>query len=181
MNRIRWLLLFLTLLGSTARPVANEGVIDVAYGTSYGMCIGYCVKQIRITGGKVDFSAEGWYFTKGPDVQATNSNTGQSFAVGSSKQVPMKPVHTTLLLSSSEQQELRRLMRDARVDDLPDRIGCPDCRDQGAEWIEVVDKSFKNRRITFEKGAPPSQLKELVSWLSGLQARFSTPPLPLHQ
>jgi hypothetical protein len=32
---------------------------------------------------------------------------------------------------------------------LPDRIGCPDCTDGGAEWIKI-EKDGKTKKVVFE-------------------------------
>ena len=48
------------------------------------------------------------------------------------------------------------------VNSLPDTVGCPDCWQNGAEWIEVI-LADSHKKLTFEKGA-------LIEGIEGLQA-----------
>lgn len=54
------------------------------------------------------------------------------------------------------------------LNSLPDRIGRPDERDQGGEFVEVVEDDRK-KRIDFEPGSPPPAIEELVKVLQGLR------------
>ena len=47
---------------------------------------------------------------------------------------------------------------------LPERIGCPDCADQGAEWIEIFTEG-KSHRVTFEYQQNPPGLEALLRQL----------------
>lgn len=139
---------FLSLGVSTE---AGEPAALVRYGTMYGECIAYCSRSIEVFSTHVEFVATG-------------------FAQGQGR----APVSSGIALSRPEQVEIRRLVSSSSAEGLPDRIGCPDCDDSGAEWIEIPGGGHL-RRITFEKGKPPGQLKPLIDWLSAMQDRFQVP------
>lgn len=132
---------------------ANESPVRVRYGTTYGECIGYCSKSIEVFSTRVAFSATAYHPQKKP-----------------------APISSSIALSQQEQDELRRLISSTTIDWLPERIDCPDCADDGAEWIEV-NRGGRLKRITFEKGKPPIQLKSFIAWLSAMQQRFLVPSL----
>lgn len=45
---------------------------------------------------------------------------------------------------------------------LSETIGCPDCADGGAEWVEVEYVSGKKHRVTFEYMKEPDELKDYL-------------------
>lgn len=51
---------------------------------------------------------------------------------------------------------------------LAERIGCPDCADRGAEWVEVETANGR-RRGTYEFGKPPREVAELARMLQSLR------------
>ncbi len=48
---------------------------------------------------------------------------------------------------------------------LPEIIGCPDCADGGAEWLEIEDFSGKKYKVTFEHGNTPLEIKNAIAAL----------------
>lgn len=138
------------LLGNFAQ--ASDAVALVRYGTSYGQCLGYCSRSIDVFPDRVVFSAIAYHPTK---------------------KLPAISNETTL--DKRQEEELRRLLSEASVDGLAARIGCPDCTDGGAEWIEIP-KSSGPIRVMYEKGNPPFQLRALASWLGAMQGKFRIPP-----
>lgn len=146
-----------TGLFAPASPVrADDSAPFVRYGTQYGECIGYCVKSIELHAAKVVFSASGWHPTK-----------------------QLAPVRLEASLTQEDRTTLLHLLANASVEALPAVIGCPDCADGGAEWVELPEHKPDNfKRVTFEKGKPPHQLARLALWLETLQNRFQVPRVP---
>ena len=140
------------LLGSVAQ--ASDAVALVRYGTRFGQCLGYCTRSIDVFPDRVVFSAIAYHPTK---------------------KLPAISNETTL--DKQQEEELRRLLSETSVDGLATRIGCPDCADGGAEWIEIR-KSSGPIRVLYEKGNPPIQLRALASWLGAMQGKFRIPPAP---
>ena len=153
-GRVARLLSIAFLIGSLtlgAATMAAEPAALVRYGTTYGECVAYCSRSIEVFATRVRFSASGF-----------------------ASQPRRAPFRSGISLNRQEQVEVRRLILGTSVEGLPERIGCPDCDDSGAEWIEV-NRSGHLERITFEKGKSPVQLKPLVDWLSAMQDRFQVP------
>ncbi len=51
---------------------------------------------------------------------------------------------------------------------MPETIGCPDCADGGAEWIEIKLANGEKHKVTFEYMNAPSAFKNYISGLRGL-------------
>jgi len=111
------------------QPVQWTDTITIRFGSSHGMCVGYCRQEFelhpttlvgqRYTGGR------GADPVKYPmQRQVANLNAGQY------EQVVMA-LHSNALWSG------------------PDTVGCPDCADGGACWMELA-KGGRQRRITFD-------------------------------
>ncbi|NOZ74919.1 MAG: hypothetical protein GXO90_06010, partial [FCB group bacterium] len=96
-------------------------------GTSFGECVGYCQRELEITATSIEYTATGW----------------------DEEQYPPRIKHEEL--SSSEWDRYRQGVDLAALQSYPDVIGCPDCTDGGAEWIEV-DLNGEHKKITFEYG-----------------------------
>ncbi len=47
---------------------------------------------------------------------------------------------------------------------LDDRIGCPDCADGGAEWVQI-DWNNGNKRVTFENRQTVKGIEKLIEKL----------------
>lgn len=107
-------ILFLVSALASADPAPQSAdVVAVAYGTSSGECLGYCIQELRISGGNVDFLAQGWY---APDASRHR----------------LEDVRSKQALSRQETEELWRLVSSVKYADIPERLGCPDCDDSGA-------------------------------------------------
>ena len=57
---------------------------------------------------------------------------------------------------------------------LPAVIGCPDCADGGAEWIEVTTADW-TKRVTFEHGQAPPALQGLMERVRRIRSRLDRP------
>lgn len=102
--------------------------IVIRSGTSFGMCIGYCTKDMELVGTKAMF-------------------TKNSF------RDPAKyPTRTcTKMLTESKAANLNSLARFNEFRKQPEVIGCPDCADGGAEYIEIQVGEVRHR-VKFEYG-----------------------------
>lgn len=112
---------------------------EVSYGTSFGQCIGYCKSSITITEEKITLTKSGWEDT----------------------------VKTVIQSKSIEPEKWDSLLTILNIDDLancPEYIGCPDCADGGAEWLEVLTADL-NHKVTFEYHNEPVELSAYVDFL----------------
>jgi hypothetical protein len=54
---------------------------------------------------------------------------------------------------------------------LYNRIGCPDCADGGAEWIQV-DWIDESKRVTFENGRMVEGIEKLIEKLRQMREEY---------
>jgi hypothetical protein len=143
--------LFLTVLGRcTPGTVAGERLSDTATirtGTSFGMCAGYCQKDYVLTG-----------------INLTLTTTSRNPA-----QYPAKTCQTTI--SQESWNSLKDRVNPDTFTKLPERLGCPDCADGGAEYIEIETGGQKHR-VTFEYGHTIPGFESLVSDLRSQREKF---------
>lgn len=138
------LILALTFVSCGKDTTAKAQEID--YGTSFGMCAGYCVNDISISANKVTFSKK---------KNGTNTDTKAC----------------TKVITETEVKALKGLVKAGDFNKLPEVIGCPDCADGGAEWVALkLDGKFK--KVTFEYGKAPDEVKELVIKLREIKESF---------
>ena len=110
----RFQLFLIILLVAFTTSCSNESlyrkVAQVNYGTSFGMCVGYCKREVSIDSVYTSYSCAGW--TK--EVEPT-----------------LYKVQTT----KSAWDSVKVLINNKAFFELPATIGCPDCADGGAEWV----------------------------------------------
>jgi hypothetical protein len=119
--------------------------LEITSGTSFGMCAGYCVTELRIDSASIELSEESWRAELPARVQA-------------------------LPLERGAWERLQALVDTAVFRELEGVHGCPDCADGGAEWIEIGTTALV--RITFEYGAELDGIEELQKMIRELRSRF---------
>jgi hypothetical protein len=139
----------LALLPACVSPsetlTGEEGVVFRS-GTSFGMCMGYCVSELTVT----------------PD---------ELLLVETSRDPAQATRTRRLPLGEEEWEEILALVQPSELEGLPEVLGCPDCADGGAEWIEVEHDGGK-RRVTFEYGSTVEPIQPLVAKARELRERF---------
>ena len=111
---------------STVQTAANPDALIIRTGTSFGMCVGYCQND---------------YVFNGTSVTLTQNGTRTQ------AQSPAKTCQTTL--SPADWNALRALANMDAFSGKPETLGCPDCADGGAEYIEL-ETGDRRHRVTFE-------------------------------
>lgn len=125
----------------------NPGdVQEIAYGTSFGMCVDYCISNISLGVDEVKFS------------KSKNGATPDTKIC-------------TKKMTESELEALKTLVKQSDFEKLPTVIGCPDCTDGGAEWI-ALKINGKVKKVTFEYGKAPKAVKELAVKLKEIKNSF---------
>jgi hypothetical protein len=138
-------------------PKTTESII-VRSGTSFGMCFGYCVTELSViatqspavTGGKLIFS---------------------EFSPRDTVKFPDRTQQRALTAA-----EIACIQKDIDFDafmKLDTVIGCPDCADGGAEWVEIT-KNGVTRRVTFEHGASIPSIQPLLDRVRALRSLYKT-------
>ncbi len=132
----------------TAENAAAESVV-IRSGTSFGMCMGYCNKDMELVGNTATYTK-------------------------SSLRDPAKyPTRTcTQTMTESKAANLSSLTKFTEFLKLPESIGCPDCADGGAEYLELQLGQQKHR-VTFENGKTIPGFETLVKELRTQRDLFS--------
>lgn len=137
------------LAGCTAAPLEsfNDRELVIRGGTSFGMCMGHCVTELTIDEAEVVFTET----SRDPGRFPTRTRTAE--------------------LTPREWAELAALADPGDFEGLAPTLGCPDCADGGAEWVEVEHQG-ERRRVTFEYGSHVPQVGALVERIREIRARF---------
>jgi hypothetical protein len=147
-------LLFITIQnscsdGTTKRcgeePGVQTEIIRIKYGTSFGFCVGYCWKQLTINGDEIQFEK----MSREED----------------------EPVNCERDIDCSDWVPLSQNFDLENFFALEEVIGCPDCADGGAEWIEIQSNRSKHK-VTFEYLSPPVTISAQVASLRELMKSF---------
>lgn len=133
------LLLLVGLQFSSCSGEIDNKVVQINYGTSFGECIGYCKHELAIKRDSMAFRCSGW-----------------------SQLYPALTFHTTLAPVAWD--SARANLNIKGFFELQEIIGCPDCADGGAEWLEVKLTNGDIHKVTFEYGNEPAILKNRMFW-----------------
>ena len=126
-------------------------VHSIAGGLSFGMCFGYCQQSINATSDPLQI-----VFSK-----------AAHFAHDT-----YPPIQQSYSISSDQWNELISLLNLKIFAALSNIIGCPDCADGGAEWIQV-NWIGGSKRVTFEYGRTINGIEEFIERLRQLRKEYS--------
>lgn len=139
MKLISLAFVFLAAVVSNCKEeLQTSDIQKIEYGTSFGMCAGYCVQKLTITEGKV-------FKTVIPRV---NQNLEEKIC-------QKEYAGFQSLLSKIDQSAFMS---------LEETIGCPDCADGGAEWIEITTLQG-SKKVTYEFGNEPEAVRSFINEL----------------
>ena len=143
------------LSGAAISPASAAGSAAIRHGTFFGQCAGYCASEIEVSGTSVVYRAR------------AIREAGES--------LPPEKTQKSSITNDAWNQLLQTVQEDEFVK-LKDRYGCPDCADQGGEWIEISFADGKAKKVTFDYNRPPAELLELVKKLQAIQGTFGDKP-----
>lgn len=150
-------LLFLMILGRCgSTTVSSEertstDPLTIRTGTSFGMCVGYCVKEYVLNGTAVDLTM-------------LSRNKAQA-----------SPKSCQKTIDQPTWDSLKTLADLDAFSKQPERLGCPDCADGGAEYIEL-QRGDQKHRVTFEYGQTIPGFESLVDALRSQRKAFDECP-----
>jgi hypothetical protein len=143
---LAWLMLNCTTVTSVTPDSATDDLI-IRSGTSFGFCLGYCTKTLELTANKAIFTNISRDQTKYP----TKTCTG--------------------IVSETAWANLKLNVNSTAFSQQPEIIGCPDCADGGAEFVEI-EQGGKKHRVTFEYGKTIPGFEKLVTLLRDEREKF---------
>jgi hypothetical protein len=132
---------------SACKKSKFDDLTIISYGSSFGMCVGYCTNELTISDLKITYSK----IQRSPKPDTKECT---------------KPI------TVDEVEAIKNLLNSEKIAALPEVIGCPDCADGGAEWV-AINADGKNYKITFEYGKPPKELEAAVAKLKLLKESFN--------
>ena len=140
LSKYSFIILFINVLTFESCKEKDSCVISnfttISYGTSFGKCEGYCVKTISIQEAMINFEKTALNDkSKYPDFSCDDNFPG----------------FETLKLEIDV----------ASFCTLEPVIGCPDCADGGAEWVEISN-STNALRVTFENNNAPEEFSNFI-------------------
>lgn len=124
-------------------------ILMVKTGTYFGECLGYCNDQLVITPERILYSLM--------------SNVRD-------KEYP--DITSEISIKRDDWNSLIALIDFETLVSLPDTIGCPDCADQGGEWIEISDGQH-TKRVDFEFNASVHEIDDFVKYLRRIRTEIS--------
>jgi len=129
----------IALLTNVACESQTKGdIIEIRYGSQFGMCEGYCYSEVVYTRESEKSISKAWGDTT---LNPTKVDTKEISKTKWSK-----------LIHSVDLNDFYSLEK---------TIGCPDCADGGASWIEIKT-SEKSYKVNYEYGNIPEPLNKLI-------------------
>lgn len=129
---------FAILLTNCQEEVQSSDITKIEFGTSFGMCAGYCIQTLTLTDGNAEKIV----------TPRANQNLKEK----------------TCSKSYSDFNSLASKVNVQAFLGLDEVIGCPDCADGGAEWIEITT-SEGSKKVTYEFGEEPEEVKSFIGGL----------------
>ena len=139
-------LLALSLNFISCEKGSVKNIDRINYGTSFGMCASYCINNLSVNNENITFS-------KSKNGQMPDTKT------------------CTAAISKDEVSKIKGLLDEDKIMALPERIGCPDCADGGAEWVAIT-VGDKTHKVVFEYGKAPAELAAIVAKFRALKETF---------
>jgi hypothetical protein len=141
--RALFILLAAVSVLSACRTAKNAPAEDmtIIHGTSFGHCVGYCVREEIYSGDKLTL------------VRRSRQEENPEIVIDSR--------------SAENAKNFGKLTNSFKMADfvaLPETLGCPDCADGGAEYIEIRTPGSV-KRVTFEYGSEPEGIAALLDLL----------------
>jgi hypothetical protein len=136
----------ITLFSCQTKSAVDTSITQISRGTSFGHCVGYCNHE-----------------TTASSKTLVHKSTSRDEAAN-----PQKVVQENL--SDADWKKLTSAVSIAEFEKMPATIGCPDCADGGAEWIEI-QQGNKVQRVTFEFGKSPQELQKIVALLKAKEKK----------
>lgn len=127
-----------------ARPAANAHIVRIEYGSSSGMCMGYCYSQTIVQAGTAR------------SVSRTN------YSLNGNRDPGYPDIKKKWKITAEEWQRAQAAIDTEYLFSLPDRIGCPGCVDQPVDWITVEYSDGATKSVTCNSGDAATDIAEKV-------------------
>lgn len=126
------------LVSNCQEEVQSSDIQKISFGTSFGMCAGYCTQTLELSDSKVIKTV---IPRMNPELEEKSCE---------------KPFEQFESITAKIDVASFYLMEET--------IGCPDCADGGSEWIELTTPDG-SKKITYEFGKEPAAVKSFIKEL----------------
>lgn len=124
--------------GASKNASNSSEVLSILHGTSFGHCRGYCIKEEVFTNTSMRYTKYNRDSLNFPKQELVETFTSEEY---------------TALLATIDWEKWEAM------DTI---IGCPDCSDAGAEYIQITT-SKGSKRVKFDAYSNPEGLEKLLS------------------
>ncbi len=138
-----YIILCLIFLNSCKTDFSNDNIAKIKYGTSFGMCVGYCKHDLELSKNEITYNCSSW-------------------------DTKIKTITRSEAIKSDIWDSVWNDLNVNAFFNLEEFIGCPDCADGGAEWVEIDLANGQKHKVTFEYGNEPVILKNKIDKLREL-------------
>jgi hypothetical protein len=146
------MLTLLLLVALITVTVQGESITSIISGTGFGSCTGYCYQTMTI-----------------------NPTTIVTLKTSKTDQTTYPNVQQVYSVDSSLFNELVGLVGNIQLwKSVDSPIGCPDCDNQGYEWIDVYTDTQPKYGVVFEHSATIPDYVSLVNRLRALRLQYFT-------
>ena len=153
-------LMVIVVSGCATQETSNKSgeTLAIKTGSSFGMCTGYCFTELSIDSENTVFYATG----RSSEDRQNYPNITKETKTDNKLWLELK-----VLVDSSR----------SKFNSLSDTIGCPDCTDGGAHWIEISEGD-KIKRVTYDAGESLSGVEDIVIKIRELLRKSSDSYVP---
>ena len=138
----------------------NSEIISIEYGTSFGECLGYCIRSIEITGTYVEFEASGWTITDTlPDINISGDISIEDWE---------NLVELGCDIDGNQVIMNRQVFESDLAICIGHVLGNPY---GGVEWI-VITTSELSHKVTFEYLNEPEEVQSYIDNLRNLMEQY---------
>jgi hypothetical protein len=126
------------------RPAPDAYIVRIEYGSSSGMCTGYCQQETIVT----------------PQAVRTLSRTNLAFSGYRDRRHP--DLKSRQKITAEQWQRAQAAISTDSLFSLPETIGCPGCVDEPVDWIAVEYSDGTKKSVTCNMGGPATDIADKV-------------------
>jgi len=117
----------------------SPNIVEIRYGTSFGNCSGYCIQEISFKDGILQ----------------------KTLTPHRNKELEPSKCY----LDYTGFPELSAKVDLDRFEKLEVTIGCPDCKEEGAEWVHIITSDGFNKKVTYSFRQEPGPVVPYIDEL----------------
>ena len=129
---------------STKRPAPDARIVRIEYGSSSGMCYGYCYSQTIIQDGVIR------------SVSRTN------YSLNGNRDIEHPDKKSKRKITADQWERAKTAVDTESLFALPDRIGCPGCVDEPVDWITVDYSDGTTKSVICNSGDAATEMANKV-------------------